>query len=820
MTYPDFKKQILPHLIAIFLFLVLSVVFYWPAVMEGKGVFQNDVYQGIAAGSEVAEFRAETGEEALWIHSMFSGMPAYLINTRHYGEWLVNGLQSLLTLGLPGPAWLTFLAMLSFYLLLLVFGVRPGLAIAGAIAYGLSTFGLISIEAGHNWKVGAMATMPLVLAGVHACLYKDRYWGFVGTILAVALQIKMNHLQITYYLLLGLLIYGGFQLWYFIKDKNLASKVPNMLLLVLAALIAVGMSLGRLWVTSEYSTYSQRGPSDLEITLSEDQSKTGLDKDYAFNWSLGKLESLTLVVPNFSGGASVESLDESSALYETLIRNGATPQQARSEIQQVPTYWGNQPFTSGPVYAGAVVILLLILALITLPARQKYWMLTAVVFSLALAWGKNLEFFNYAMFDYFPGYNKFRAVSMAAVLALMVMPLMAFLGLEHFLRTPEVKDKLHILLQLGKFAGGLLALLFVLYLAMDFSSPNDERLLANGYPDWYMNALQADRASLYLSDWIRSFLFMGVSIAFLFFYAKGALRLPLLFAGLTLVVTADLYTVGLRYLHPERYTSNPSSQFLQLTDANKRIKEANEDARVLYLLNPWNDARISYHHQSVGGYHGAKLRRYQELIDWHLDAEHRAIVDSIQNQGQSLPFTPVLNMLNTRFFIAGSQAEAVLDNPYAAGNAWLINELIAAESADEELLGLAEIDIYAQALSTQVGTDASYNADGEVYLQERRPNYLKYQFTTPEKSFAVFSEIYYPKGWKALLNGEELEIKRVNFLLRGLELPKGTGEVEFFFQPQSYYLGNQVANLSNILVLLLIGAGIVLQLRRKPKRAS
>lgn len=820
MTYPDFKKQILPHLIAVFVFLALSVVFYWPAVMEGKGVFQNDVYQGIAAGNEVADFRTETGEEALWIHSMFSGMPAYLINTRHYGEWLINGLQKLLSLGLPGPAWLTFLAMLSFYILLLVFGVRPGLAIAGAISYGLSTFGLISIEAGHNWKVGAMATMPLVLAGVHACLYKHRYWGFVGTILAVALQIKMNHLQITYYLLLGLIIYGGFQLWYLIKDKNLAGKVPNMLLLVLAALVAVGMSLGRLWVTSEYSTYSQRGPSDLEISLSEEQSKTGLDKDYAFNWSLGKLESFTLVLPNFYGGATVESLDESSALYETLLRNGASPQQARSEIQQVPTYWGDQPFTSGPVYAGALVVFLLILSLFTLPSRHMYWMLAAILFSLALAWGKNFEFFNYAMFDYFPGYNKFRAVSMAAVIALMVMPLMAFLGLEYFIRRESGKERMTILIQLGKFAGGLVALLLVLYFLMDFTSPGDDRLLTNGYPDWYISALEDDRASLYFNDWLRTFLFMSLGMAFLFFFTKGALQRSYLLVGMVLLVTADLYPVGLRYLHPERYTSNPSSQFLQLTDANKRILDANEDARTLYLLNPWNDARISYHHQSVGGYHGAKLRRYQELIDWHLDAEHMAIVDSIQNQGESLPFTPVLNMLNTRFFIAGTQAEAVLENPYAAGNAWLINDLIVAESADEELLALSEINLYSQALSTQITADASYNADGELYLEERRPNYLKYRFNTPEISFAVFSEIYYPKGWKALLNGEEVDIKRVNFVLRGLELPQGEGELEFFFQPQSYYLGNQVANLSNILVLLLIGGGVVYQVRRKPKMAS
>ncbi|MGE0930581.1 YfhO family protein [Peijinzhouia sedimentorum] len=816
----DFKKQILPHLIAVLIFSILCVFFYSPIVFENKTIFQNDALQGIAAGTEIADYRAETGEEGLWINSMFSGMPAYLINTRHYGEWFISGIRDVLTLNLPTPANFTFLAMLSFYFLLVVFRVRPYLAIVGAIAYGFGSFSLISIEAGHNWKVGAMATMPLVLGAVHSTFYRNRYWGFIATIIAVGIQIRMNHLQVTYYLFLLLLIYGGFQLFYMIKDNQLKKQIPAIGLLVIAAILAVTMSLGRLWTTSEYSSYSIRGQSELTAQDPAVQGGTGLDKEYAFNWSWGKMETLTLILPNFYGGGSIESLDESSEIYKSFIQNRVAPQQIQEELQGARTYWGDQPSTAGPVYAGAIICFLFILGLFALPARQKNWIIAGTILSILLAWGKNLEFFNYAMFDFFPGYNKFRAVSMAVVVALMTIPFLGILGLEKLLSTESNNLKMAIFKKASVTTLGILGILFLLYLILDFRAPIDEQLMANGYPDWYVDALQKDRASMYLSDWVRSLIFIGLSIAIIYVAMIGKLKQSYLFTGLILFVSADLLVVGSRYLNEENYSTNTQFQFFQETEANNLISQDKGHFRVINLQNPWNDARVSYHHPSVGGYHGAKLRRYQDLIDYYMGDEHIEIVDSLQNQGIGLPITPVLDMLNTKYLIAGSSARAVLTNSNAYGNAWLVENMYAAENADEELAALGQLDLRNQAISSQLDSDKSYSANGTINLQEIKPNYVKYESDLASGGLAIFSEIYYPKGWTAYIDGVETPHFRANYVLRAMELPSGQHSIEFKFHPQSYYTGNQVANISNFLVIALIIVGIMMELKKAKKQEA
>ncbi len=816
----DFKKQILPHLIAVLIFSILCVFFYSPIIFENKTIFQNDALQGIAAGTEIADYRAETGEEGLWINSMFSGMPSYLINTRHYGEWFISGIRDVLSLKLPTPANYTFLAMLSFYFLLVVFKVRPYLAIVGAIAYGFGSFNLISIEAGHNWKVGAIATMPLVLGAVHATFYRNRYWGFIATIIAVGIQIRMNHLQITYYLFLLLLIYGGFQFFYMIKDNQLKKQIPAIGLLVLAAVVAVTMSLGRLLTTSEYSSYSIRGQSELTAQDPAVQGGSGLDKEYAFNWSWGKLETFTLILPNFYAGGSIEKLDDNSEVFKALTQNRVAPQQVQEEIQGVRTYWGNQPNTAGPVYAGAVICFLFILGLFALPARQKNWLIVGTIFSILLAWGKNLEFFNYAMFDFFPGYNKFRAVSMAVVVALMTIPFLGILGLEKLLSMESSQLKMAIFKKASITTLGILGILFILYLILDFRAPIDEQLMASGYPDWYVDALQKDRASMYLSDWVRSLIFIGLSIAIIYVAMIGKLKQAYLFIGLILFVTADLLAVGSRYLNEENYSENTQSQFFQPTEANNLISQDEGHFRVINLQNPWNDARVSYHHPSVGGYHGAKLRRYQDLVDFYMGQEHMEIVDSLQNQGIGLPITPIFDMLNTKYMIAGTSARAVLTNTNAYGNAWLVEDIYAAENADEELAALGQIDLRLQAISSQLDADKSYSANGTINLLEIKPNYLKYESDLTNDGLAIFSEIYYPKGWTAYIDGVETPHFRANYVLRAMELPSGQHNIEFKFHPQSYYTGNQIANISNFLVIALIIIGILMELKKAKKQEA
>ena len=816
----DFKKQILPHLIAVLIFSILCVFFYSPIVFENKTIFQNDALQGIAAGTEIADYRTETGEEGLWINSMFSGMPAYLINTRHYGEWLISGIRDVLTLNLPTPANFTFLAMLSFYFLLVVFRVRPYLAIVGAIAYGFGSFNLISIEAGHNWKVGAIATMPLVLGAVHSTFYRNRYWGFIATIIAVGIQIRMNHLQVTYYLFLLLLIYGGFRLFYMIKDNQLKKQIPAIGLLVIAAILAVTMSLGRLWTTSEYSSYSIRGQSELTAQDPAIQGGSGLDKEYAFNWSWGKMETLTLILPNFYGGGSVENLDENSEMFKVFTQNGVPPQQIQEGLQGVPTYWGNQPSTAGPVYAVAIICFLFILGLFALPSRQKNWIIAVTILSILLAWGKNLEFFNYAMFDFFPWYNKFRAVSMAVVVALMTIPFLGILGLEKLLSIESSNLKMAIFKKASVTTLGILGILFLLYLILDFRAPIDDQLLASEYPRWYIDALRQDRASMYLSDWVRSLIFIGLSAAIIYVGIVGKLKQSYLFIGLILFVSADLLVVGSRYLNEENYSANTQTQFFQETEANNFISQDKGHFRVINLQNPWNDARVSYHHPSVGGYHGAKLRRYQDLIDYYMGDEHIEIVDSLQNQGIGLPNTPIFNMLNTKYLIAGSSARAVLTNTNAYGNAWLVENMYAAENADEELAALGQLDLRNQAISSQIDADKNYTANGTISLLEIKPNYVKYESNLASDGLAIFSEIYYPKGWTAYIDRVETPHFRANYVLRAMELPSGQHSIEFKFHPQSYYTGNQVANISNFLVIALIIVGIMMELKKTKKQEA
>ncbi|MEO1053523.1 MAG: YfhO family protein [Bacteroidota bacterium] len=799
----NFSKDILPHIVAIAIFLVVVFIFYRPIFLENQEIRQNDILQGQGAGQELVEHRKLTGEEGLWTNSMFGGMPGYLINTQWSGD-LLKHVQKLITLGLPSPARHTFIAFVSFYILLLVFGVRPYLAIGGAIAYGLNSFNIVSIEAGHIWKVVAIAYMPLVLAGIHLAFKKKYVWGFVLTAMAMALEIRSNHLQITYYLLIIVLMYGLVMGIFSLMNGTLKDFGKALGVLVIAVLLAVGANIGKLWSAYEYGKFSIRGPSELKEKAGA--SDSGTDRGYAFDWSSGKWESMTLLIPNYAGGATgLYAGGEKSKLANELRRLGVDGGQVTQFQRVYLSYWGRQPFTSGPIYAGAIVCFLFILGLLVADNKFRIWLGVTVLLSLMLSWGKNLEWFNYFIFDVVPGYNKFRAVSMTVSIALLCMPLLGFIGLEKVIAEGSSK-KLNKLLYIG---GGIAAGMCIL-VAIGTPVPNVED--ASGQiPASILNAAKSDREVILKNDAIRSLLFILLSFGAVLLAVMKKITPMIASFAILLLVTFDLANIDSRYLNEENYDRNPRRQFFSETDVDRAIKRDTDlNYRVLNTLqNPWAEARTSYHHKSIGGYHGAKLRRYQDLVSAQLTNEINSALQSITSTTQRFDGVGGLNMLNAKYLITQS---GLIRNQSALGNAWFVSEVQKVNTPDEELSAVAQINPSTAAVIDASKFDvskASFSNQGSITLKEYKPNYLKYESNNSADGLAVFSEIYYPKGWIVKIDGKEADYLRANYVLRAMEIPAGQHTIEFSFEPSAYFTGNKIMWISSIILLIVFVGGLV-----------
>ncbi len=799
-------------MIAMMAFLVVTLFFFNPIFFENKSIDQHDVAQGLGGGQEAKEFRATYNEEALWTNSMFGGMPAYLINVAWSGDMLKYA-QNLISVWMPSSAQVIFLSLLCFYILLLVFEVRPYLAIAGAIAFAFSSFSIISVQAGHIWKVRAIAYMPLVLAGVHL-LFRSKHKLFATalTALAIGLEIKANHLQITYYLFLLMIFYGIGLLVYHIKEKKMPVFIKSIAWLLLALALGIGSNLGNLWATYEYGQYSSRGKS--ELTQNGGNAKSGLEKDYVFRWSSGKLESMTFLIPNFYGGASANLLveDKDGATLRALQRAG-NPQQAQQLARYTSAYWGEQPGTA-PIYAGAVICFLFVLGLLVVQKSTSLWILAATVFSLFLSWGSNFAFFNDLMYEYFPAYNKFRAVTMIVSVTIFCLCLLASLAAEKTLS--ELHDKkLHkkLFIALG-ITGGLCLLFLVFKGTFDFQKSYESQL-----PGWLASAMAEDRAELFKNDIIRSLLFILAAFGILFAATKHKINVTVASLALVVLVSLDLLVVDKRYLNKTHFKKRAKKAFFVASAADQVI--AADDApsfRVVNLLNPWNEAKTSYHHQSVGGYHGAKLKRYQQLIDRCLGEEVNGVIANLQQGKADNKDFKILNMLNTKYFVFGQEKNNVLVNSGAKGNAWLVKSIKSVASADEEIKEVCgTLDLNTAIINTNQFdiTSGSYNDQGSVALKTYQPNHLTYEADLQGKGLAVFSEIYYPEGWKAYIDGNEVDILRANFVLRAMEIPKGKHQIEFKFIPKVYAVGNTVMMISSSLLLLLFLGSIVMVLLDK-----
>lgn len=797
----DFKRDILPHLIAIILFVAVTIIFYSPVFFENKQLNQHDILQGIGAGKELIDFRESTGQEGLWTNSMFGGMPGYLINTQWSGDTL-QYIQKILSAGLPAPARYTFITILCFYIMLLAFRVRPFLAMAGALGFGLCSFGIIGIMAGHIWRIMAIAFMPLVLAGIHLTFTNKKWMGLGLTALGLGLQIRANHLQMTYYLLIIVLFYLIFIFFKYVREKEIRIFIQKGLLLIIPVMLAVGSNIGKIWTVLEYSKYSTRGKSELSVA---DQDQSGLNRDYVFQYSNSIFEPLVLIIPNIMGGASQQALGESSNLAEVLARNGLSRKQVGDQLKAVPTYWGDQPVTA-PYYTGIILFFLFILGLFYAEKPIRYWLLTVTILSVVLSWGDNFKAFNYLVFDILPGYAKFRSVTFTIIMAFIMIPLGGMIGLEKFMQKPS-GEKLKYLKYAVYTTGGILLLALIFSWTGSFQGPVDARL--SNLPSWFMDALRADRASILRMDVFRNAFFFLLAAFLLWRYSSNKLNAFLVCAGFVLLIPLDVGLVSARYISGNSYERNVQQSYFTPTAADKKmIGTEDEHFRVLNLQNPFNESRTSYFHQSIGGYHGAKMHRYQDLIEHHISNEINEFITNYRQGKDPFSGLTVLNMLNTRYFYFGEEAEGVIENPDALGNAWFISDIQPVNNPDDEIEALKNLEP-----STTCVIDISifptetrkYETGGTIELIEFQPNYLKYQYSKSTNGFAVFSEIYYPVGWKATIDGNPINIKRVNYILRGVEVPAGDHMIEFEFKPASYYVGNKIMLVLSLGTLIFFG---------------
>lgn len=810
-------KPILPHLVAVILFIVISFAYFYP-VLEGKVLKANDSTVSTVNSKEITDYRNEFKKEALWTNSIFSGMPAYLISIRFPGNLMKYTDRVLRVFKMPVSV--LFLSMAGFYVLLLLFGVNPWLSIAGAIAYGLSSFFFQILAAGHNTQAIALAYMAPMIGGIYYAYRHDAIKGALLTAFMLSLEIVGNHPQITYYAMICLLVFVIVEFVYSLKEKTFLKFLRTSAILIVPFIIAVGVNFGNLYTIREYSKYSIRGKSDLKIEHKNVSS--GLDRDYITFWSYGIDETMNLLIPDYKGGSS-KPFDKDSETVKALRKNNAG-----DAVNQVMKYWGTQPGTDGPHYMGTIVIFLFVLGLVVLKGREKWWLLIATLLSLMLAWGKNFMPFTNLFIDYFPGYNKFRAVTMTLIIAQFCIPLMGFLALRNYFNgSLSKKEMLKGVTIAGGITGGVLLLILLIPgIAGSFISPYESR-----YPDWLTSALISDRKGLLKADSFRSLLFILIGAGTLLAFVSGKLKKEYSIALIAFLILIDLWSADKRYLSADRF-ERPSiiQKTFTPSAADATILEDKSYHRVLNLsVSTFNDnSPTSWFHKSIGGYHGAKLKRYQELIDSAINRElvmFNNAADSATTIDELLPVfksTSAINMLNTKYVIYNSEAPPLV-NPYALGNAWFAEKPVIVENANMELTAVNTIDPSKEAaidvrFKDQIKS-SSYpvTANDNIELVSYKPNELDYKYSAGGERLAVFSEIYYPAGWKCYIDGKESSYFRANYILRGMVLPAGNHEIKFTFKPSSYFIGNKVSLASSILLFLLTAGYFITVYLKKSK---
>ena len=835
-------KKLLPDLIAILAFVLLSFAYFFPADIENRILFQHDTAAGAGAGQEVKEYYEQTGERSRWTNSLFGGMPMYQIAPSYDSTKSLQWVQKAYQLFMPDYVCLTFMLMLGFYILLRVFGIPVWLAGLGGIMWAFSSYFFILISAGHIWKFITLAYVPPTIAGIVLAYRGKLLWGGILTALFVALQITSNHVQMSYYFFFVILFFVGAYFEKAWRTKTLPQFFKASAVLIVAALVGIAANVSNLYHTYAYSKETMRGKSELVQTGdAAKQTSSGLDRDYITQWSYGIDETLTLLVPNFKGGASAALSQSETAMSK------ANPMYS-SLYGSLTQYFGTQPMTSGPVYVGAFVLFLFVLGCFIVKGPLKWALIGATFFSIVLSWGKNFMPLTDFFIDYVPLYNKFRAVSSILVIAEFTIPLLAIFALKRLLEEPEIlkQEKKPLGISLLLTAG--IALLLAIapgsigsgYVPaqeaqMLQNAVNQQMIPANELSDILAN-LGEMRAELVSSDALRSFIIIGIGCSLLWLYASGKLRSSLTIAGITILCLADMWGVNKRYLNDAQFVPHSirTETFTKTNTDELILQDTSLDYRVLnFATSTFDDNNTSYWHKSVGGYHPAKLRRYQEMIEHHISPEMQAAYKAIATAGGEMDSVDankfrILNMLNTKYFIfpAGQQRQTVpILNPHAYGNAWFVNKVQYVNNANEEIDALDSIIptetavVDARFKDVLKGTTESYKDSlSSIRLTSYTPNRLTYETNNAQDGIAVFSEIYYPDGWHVTIDGQPAELARADYILRTMYVPAGQHTIEMRFDPTSLHVTEGIAY--GALALLVIGIIVaVLIAKRKYVKA-
>lgn len=804
------KENIFKYLGVVVLFVFASLLYFHP-VLKGKKISQSDITQFQGMAKEINDYRADKNAEPYWTGASFSGMPAYQISA-YYPNDFVRVIDKTLRF-LPRPADYTFLYFLSFFVLMMALKVDWRLATLGSLAFGFSTYLIIIFIPGHNAKAHAIAYMPLVLAGVLWVFRKKYVLGFIVTGFAMALEIYVNHIQMTYYLGFCLLILGIVELIYAIKNDELTVFIKKAAVLISAVVLGIGANSSRIMAMKEYADFSTRGKSELTINADRTEKKqtTGLDKSYITEYSYAKLETFNLFIPRYMGGGTFEELSEDSNFYK-LIEKRAGKKVADDYSKQVLTYWGDQTIIEAPAYIGAVIFFLFFLGIFLVKGKLKQWLVAATIFSILLSWGRNFDVITNFFIDYIPLYNKFRAVSSIQVIAELCVPILAILALRDLFSKEINNVKKRKVLEKAVFTfGGVIVLGFLL--AHVFST--FEGIRDNNYKDLVglIDAVIADRKAMLLSDTIRSLVLVILTGGILWLFLKDKLKKNLVIVGLGVLVLFDLISVDKRYVNQEDFTnSRRVDKPFVASNVDKQILQDTTHFRVgNFVGNPMQDGTTSYFHQSIGGYHAAKMGRYSELFEYQI----------AKNNMQ------VLNMLNTKYFIIADnkgEKQAQL-NPYANGNAWFVNEIKLVDSANKEMMALdslqtkfeAVIDI--RQLDQTINLTFDKDSTATIGLKKYDVTELTYESKTNKKQFAVFSEIFYKDGWNAYVDGQLTPHYRVNYVLRGMIVPGGNHTITFKFEPKVIQKGGLISLISYI-ILILVSAGWLLYDEKKKKKVA
>ena len=827
------NKHILGIVAAIIAFAAITLVYFSP-ILEGKRIKQHDIEMYKGMSKEIVDYRDATGEQTLWTNSMFGGMPAWNISVKNSSN-LMGPIHRFLTVGFPNPIGAVFISMLGFFILLLVLDCSVWISFIGGLAYGFTSYLFIIIGAGHNTKAIAMAYMAPVIAGI-LLTYKGKFlWGSVLTAIALALEVRANHLQITYYLLLIVVILAIAQLISDIKDKQIGRFFKATACLLVAAVFGILTNTTTLYANYKYSKDTTRGKPILAQDATN-QTK-GLDRDYITQWSYGKGETWSLLIPNAKGGGSALIGKQNPALDKA-------DRQFRDSIAQSNAYWGDQPFTSGPVYVGAIIVFLFVLGALTVKGNLKWALLAATLLSILLSWGKNFMGFTDFFIDYIPGYNKFRAVSMTLVIAEVTMPLLGLLGLAEIAKNPEsFKQNLKkFYIALGITAGICLLFYIAPKLFFSFLSQGEAEQFASmskgkdgALYASFATQLENVRVAIFRKDALRSFLFIILSAVPLWLCGKGKLKAQIAFPILAVLVLFDLFQIDKRYLNNSNFVSKKQQEkpFTETAADKFILNDPFLDFRVLNLTKDvFNDASTSYFHKSVGGYHGAKLRRYQDVINQYLGQEVKQFNTIFKNANTEAGLTlglqqqRVLNMLNTKYIIYNPEAEP-LENPCAFGNAWIVNDVQWVDTPNEEFDAIANTDLRHTAIlhkefQQQVGDyNFTDSISGQITLTEYKPNKLTYSIKAPKDQLVVFSEIWSDTGWKLYIDGQEHPLLRANYLLRAALIPNGEHQIVMEYAPSIWKTGNTIQFVCSLIVLLFAVVAIILQFRAsRAKRPS